>query len=654
MANTGVTGKVIDEIGIGIAGLAVFVYDHDVLFADEPLGQAETDSLGAFTVSYPAGSYLLEATPDLLVRVFDRTKRLVHKSTVMENVSTPVVAWPPIPVGRADVDGWFATGSVDVLIVPRDGNAVEPLIDNETAWAALTRAVELAKSSICLMPFAYSIPEFESDPSKIVPVVVMRFGLPPEGVRTTETRLERVLLEANRRQPSVQVLALLHENLIVHDADAVESYFKAAQPNTVEVRHYKTGSPMQMTHAKIVIIDSREAFLLGSPLLQVYYNGTAHKVDDARRGRGGAPDLPVHDVSLRITGPAVRDIEKFFLLHWNAAGGGVPLDPAGAPPPAGDLTVQIVRTLPAGDFVTAQQGEGTVLEAYLRAIAHAERYIYLENQYFVNRAICEALVSRLLARPNLQLIIAMNNRADIPSYSEYTLPVPWWVYLIFPINLLLAIPVLLDFLLDARQSRRIQEIIQHLGNAAFDKQVGVFTLWTHETKEVGRPKPRIIANYIHAKVAIIDDAWMTVGSANLDDFSMKGNSEANAVVANRTTWQPIDAVAEFRRRLWSEHLGFRDPMGQPDPNHTALSGNQDWLELWRKIADRKLQGLKVDPLTPDPGRVLMFPHEGVNVPLGVQHVENYLIELGITKERLQELQLEKRITPFDFGTHAWL
>ena len=62
---------------------------------------------------------------------------------------------------------------------------------------------------------------------------------------------------------------------------------------------------------------------------------------------------------------------------------------------------------------------------------------------------------------------------------------------------------------------------------------------------------------MHSKVAIIDDIWATVGSANLDVFSLSrdDNSEVNAVLFDDAKVQ----ISDFRRRLWAEHLGIADP-----------------------------------------------------------------------------------------------
>ena len=54
--------------------------------------------------------------------------------------------------------------------------------------------------------------------------------------------------------------------------------------------------------------------------------------------------------------------------------------------------------------------------------------------------------------------------------------------------------------------------------------------------------------YVHAKVGIVDDAWMTIGSANLNEHSLFNDTEMNLV-----THDPRLA-RQTRLRLWSEHL----------------------------------------------------------------------------------------------------
>jgi phosphatidylserine/phosphatidylglycerophosphate/cardiolipin synthase-like enzyme len=82
--------------------------------------------------------------------------------------------------------------------------------------------------------------------------------------------------------------------------------------------------------------------------------------------------------------------------------------------------------------------------------------------------------------------------------------------------------------------------------------------------------------YVHAKIGIVDDAWLTVGSANLNEHSLFNDSEMNVV-----TCDPRLARAT-RLRLWAEHLErpVEEVSGEP------------WRvvdELWRPIAAEQLE-----------------------------------------------------------------
>src|SRR4029077_7240630 len=54
--------------------------------------------------------------------------------------------------------------------------------------------------------------------------------------------------------------------------------------------------------------------------------------------------------------------------------------------------------------------------------------------------------------------------------------------------------------------------------------------------------------YVHAKVGIVDDRWLTIGSANIDEHSLFNDTEMNIVCHD------IDVVRSTRLRLWAEHL----------------------------------------------------------------------------------------------------
>ena len=55
--------------------------------------------------------------------------------------------------------------------------------------------------------------------------------------------------------------------------------------------------------------------------------------------------------------------------------------------------------------------------------------------------------------------------------------------------------------------------------------------------------------YVHAKIALVDDVWSTIGSANIGNRSFFGDTELNASFWHRPT------VHALRRELLLEHLG---------------------------------------------------------------------------------------------------
>jgi phosphatidylserine/phosphatidylglycerophosphate/cardiolipin synthase-like enzyme len=81
---------------------------------------------------------------------------------------------------------------------------------------------------------------------------------------------------------------------------------------------------------------------------------------------------------------------------------------------------------------------------------------------------------------------------------------------------------------------------------------------------------------VHAKVGIVDDRWLTVGSANLNEHSLFNDTEMNVV-------SHAPALArKTRLRLWAEHLAL--PV-------EGLEGDAAGLidELWRPLATEQLE-----------------------------------------------------------------
>jgi phosphatidylserine/phosphatidylglycerophosphate/cardiolipin synthase-like enzyme len=99
--------------------------------------------------------------------------------------------------------------------------------------------------------------------------------------------------------------------------------------------------------------------------------------------------------------------------------------------------------------------------------------------------------------------------------------------------------------------------------------------------------------YVHAKLGVVDDRWLTIGSANLNDHSLFNDTEVNVVTE--------DAVlaGDTRRRLWAEHLEL--PLSEVSGDPTSLID-----DVWKPIAAEQLERLRAGaPLT---HRLVRLPH----------------------------------------------
>ena len=99
--------------------------------------------------------------------------------------------------------------------------------------------------------------------------------------------------------------------------------------------------------------------------------------------------------------------------------------------------------------------------------------------------------------------------------------------------------------------------------------------------------------YVHAKVGIVDDRWLTIGSANLNEHSLYNDTEMNVVC------QKPDLVTATRRRLWAEHLELDEAALTATPTEIV---ERYWKPISHEQLDRRQSGR---PLT---HRLVELPH----------------------------------------------
>jgi phosphatidylserine/phosphatidylglycerophosphate/cardiolipin synthase-like enzyme len=286
--------------------------------------------------------------------------------------------------------------------------------------------------------------------------------------------------------------------------------------------------PMHCHHEKTIVVDDQVAFVGGIDLTS--FNGDRWDTP-AHAPRGG---VGWHDVAAKITGPAVQDVAQNFAMRWEATTG-ERLPAASTPSPTGDVELQVVRTVPDGMYRQLPPGEFRILESYLRGLRGAQRLVYLENQFLWSPEIL-AVLREKLARP----------------------PTP-------DFRLVLVLPAKPDSGADDTRGQ-LGTLVQADGDGG---RLLACTLYT-----VGAEKDWPV--YVHAKVGIIDDAWMTIGSANLNEHSLFNDTEMNLVTHDARL------ARETRLRLWAEHLERPIDAVAGDPA-AVIDG------LWKPIAEEQAQ-----------------------------------------------------------------
>ncbi len=464
------------------------------------------------------------------------------------------------------------------------------------------------------------------------------------GTPATGRRLEEEILNANRAPRNVWCWIVINDFPLplADTAGDVEDYFleeNERSPHTVKIARFKVPQATPM-HAKIVVAGQPSgkytALIPASGLIQEYFDGQAHAIDDPRRGVFIFPynviRVPVHDVSVSLEGPAVNGLDETIRLYWDELNPTSPMPAVPAAGPAGTDAVQIVRTIPANRFSSLpSNGETGILEAYQRAFAEADFYIYIETQYLVEALVGDSLFLALERKSALQLIIALNTNVDVPGYLR-------------------------------RQTTLLQTLQRELEKIGAADRFGVFTLWTHDqTPAGGSLRNRLVRNYIHSKSAIVDDKWATIGSANLEGtglnraqhispfppflLNISRGTEVNAVIYNGVAGQPASQTPEqLRRMLWAEHLGFTDAAGKIDPSAGELATKPagGWLQLWRDRTAARVAALKASPIQLHPCRALPWVSD--------KDPTEYLARLGIDTTTIDVIE---RVAQFRLDTGQW-
>ena len=303
--------------------------------------------------------------------------------------------------------------------------------------------------------------------------------------------------------------------------------------------------PMHCHHEKTIIVDDRIAFVGGIDLTSESgdrYDWNHHPP---------RADVGWHDACARIEGPVVADVAEHFRMRWREVVGET-LEEVSPPEAAGAVDLQIVRTIPERIYDATPKGEFGIVESYLRALKAAQRFVYIENQFLWSPEIEAVLQDKIANPPSPDFRVVLVLPAKPNTGSDDTRG-------------------MLACLIEADDD---------------DGRVLACTLYAR-SGQIADPV------YIHAKVAVIDDEWLTLGSANLNEHSLFNDTEMNVVTHD------ADLARETRLRLWAEHLEL--PVEQI-PDEPVRAVDDLWKPISKEQLERRLEG---KPLT---HRLVRLPH----------------------------------------------
>lgn len=229
-------------------------------------------------------------------------------------------------------------------------------------------------------------------------------------------------------------------------------------------------------HRKILVVDGEVGFTGGINISDDYA--------PYEEGGGGW-----RDTHCKVTGPAVRELNRLFLNIWRRSNG----------PPL-DLKKHLLDIKPTGDVpalvldTTSFRNRSAIRRAYLHALKRARRAILITSAYFIpDRGFMRAFKNARKRGVDVQIMVPRDSDVLIVWYA----------------------------------SRALYQKLLSWGVKIF------------EWKE----------NMLHAKTAVIDGVWSTIGSCNMDHRSFRLNQEANLVFLDEGVGREMVAMFEEDKKF---------------------------------------------------------------------------------------------------------
>jgi len=279
------------------------------------------------------------------------------------------------------------------------------------------------------------------------------------------------------------------------------SFFQRLRAGGIQVVEFNPLNPLAdrdewgLTHRdhRKILIVDGEVAIMGGINISKVYSSSPLKRKRNRKG-------PIHwrDTDIQIEGPAVAEFQKLFLDTWLKQKGPKLSERNHHPGAAGEKGSALVRVIGS----TPGESNRIPFIVYVSAISFAEHSIHMTNSYFI---------------PDDQIVKALGDAAGRG------------------VDVKIILPGVTDSMLALHAQRYHYSGLLKSG----------VKLYEHGT------------SLLHAKTAVVDKVWSTVGSTNMDFLSLLNNDEVNAVILSKEFAVEMEKMfagdlANSRQIKWDE------------------------------------------------------------------------------------------------------
>lgn len=381
------------------------------------------------------------------------------------------------------------------------------LVDAAAYYEALQHAISRAKSSILIVGW-----DFDS-----------RIKLCPQN-KDCRT-LGELLRECVEKNADLHVDILVWSVAVLHAPSAPASLlFGETWDDHPRIRvRLDAQHPIYAAHhQKIVCIDGAVAFCGGMDLTVERWDDEKHVPDNPlRRDPDGKPYIAVHDIQMAVDGEAALALCDVVKERWRRMGleiqpvltGDAALWPDSLDPEFTDISVGISRTMPPwAEFPPAEE----IWHLTDDAVRAARTLIYIEAQYLTSNRLAKLLAKRLQEPdgPDIVILVTKESRGRMEQFV---------------------------------MGRNRERFMRRLQRADRYGRLRIF----YPTYTDGSQEWPI---HVHAKLMIVDDIFLRVGSANLNNRSMGLDTECDLAIEGHDE-DMRRRISKIRERLLAEHLG---------------------------------------------------------------------------------------------------